>query len=144
VYAESGSLFGGDHAEYSVEDAGIVSIVLGNGVTATVTIGRVPAVPTVGSAHSTIRVLGSHGHAAVSDEHPRVLRFAAGGASAAPIDGGGGRIAVAAFFADLVDRLLSGRSPEYTLADSLAGVAVTDAAYRSCLTGTNVLLPETA
>lgn len=144
VYAESDSLFGGSHAEYSVEDAAIVSILLRNGVTATATIGRVPAVPTVGSTHSMIRVIGSHGHAAVSDEQPRVLRFGTGVVSAAPVDGGGGRIAVEAFFGDLVDRLLSGRSPEYTLADSLAGVAVTDAAYRSCRSGANVVVSTTA
>lgn len=140
VYAESGTLFGGVHAGHAVEDAGIVSLLLQHGVTTTVTVGRVPAVPTSGSAHSTVRVIGSHGDAVMSDERPRVLRFGADGTASIPVGGGGGARALAAFFADLVDCVRTARPPAYSVRDAAAGVAVVDAAYRSSAEGHNVLL----
>ena len=142
VYAETASLFGGPHADHGVEDSGVVSMLLQHGVTATATIGRVPAVPAIGTAHSTIRVFGSHGSAVACDERPRVLRFGGETVSSAPVDGGGGRVAIAAFFRDVIDRLLSGGATSYTVADARAGVEVIDAAYRSSEVGRNVALPS--
>lgn len=140
VYAEASTLFGGVHAEHAVEDAGIVSLLMQHGVTATITVGRVPAVPTQGSAHSTVRLIGSHGDAVMSDERPRVLRFGADGTASVPVGGGGGAQALEEFFADLVDCVRTARLPSYSVRDAAAGVAVVDAAYRSIADGHNVLL----
>jgi predicted dehydrogenase len=140
VYAEASTLFGGAHAEHAVEDAGIVSLLFGHGVTATVTVGRVPAVPTVGSAHSTMRLIGSHGSAVASDERPRILRFDGTQASSIAVGGGGGASALTAFFADLLASVRDRRSPAYSVRDAAAGVAVVDAAYRSFTQGRNIVL----
>ena len=140
VYAETANLFGGPHATHGVEDSGIVSLQLQHGVTATATVGRVPAVPAIGAAHSTVRVLGSHASAVACDERPRVLQFGGDAVSSAAIDGGGGRVAIAEFFSDVIDRLLTGGAPSYTVADARAGVEVIDAAYRSRELGRNVAL----
>ena len=140
VYAETSNLFNGPHAEHGVEDAGVVSMLLQHGVTATATIARVPAVPTIGPAHSAIRLIGSHGYATADDEHPRVLRFDGDAVSAVPVDGGGGRVAVDAFFHDLIERVLCRDSAGYSVLDACAGVQAVDAAYRSSATGRNIVL----
>lgn len=131
VYAEAGALFDGPHALYGVEDTAVVSLLLTHGVTATATVARCPAVPSLGTSQSSVRVIGSHGHAAADDESPRVLHYGAAGAVAYPAGGGGGSQAVTAFFNDLIDAVLADRTPAYTAADALAGVTVVDAAYAS-------------
>jgi predicted dehydrogenase len=135
VYAETGALFDGPHEAHGVEDTAVVSLQLEHGVTATATVSRSPAVPTLGSAHSSIRLIGSHGHATVDDETPRVIHFGPSGAAARPVDGGGGAQAVTAFFDDLIRCVTLGRHPAYTVQDARTGVAVIDAAYRSAETG---------
>jgi myo-inositol 2-dehydrogenase / D-chiro-inositol 1-dehydrogenase len=135
VYGELGTLFDGPHGAQQVEDTGIVSMLLSHGVTATATISRCPAVPTIGSAHSSIRMVGSHGRAEADDEIPRVLRFDGSSVTAHPLSGGGAAAAVNGFFEDLTGRLKAGIQPEYGAADAWAGVAVTDALYRSTLSG---------
>ena len=131
VYAETGALFDGPHAHYGVEDTAVVSMQLARGVTATAMVSRSPSVPTVGTSHSSVRLIGSHGHADVDDESPRILAYGSGGAMTYPVGGGGGSRAVAAFFDDVVSRMLSGGAPIYTAADARAGVGVVDAAYAS-------------
>jgi myo-inositol 2-dehydrogenase/D-chiro-inositol 1-dehydrogenase len=138
VYAEASTLFGGAHAEHAVEDAGIASLLLNHGVTTTVTIGRVPAVPTVGTGHSTIRLIGSHGDAVASDERPRLLRFSDGEVSSVAV--GGADAALDSFFTDLLASVRERRIPTYSVGDAAAGVAVVDAAYRSSTQGRNVVL----
>lgn len=138
AYAELGALFDGPHAAHGVEDTAVVSLQLGHGVTATATVSRSPAVPALGSAHSSIRLIGSHGHATVDDETPRVIQFQPSGAVARPVDGGGGAQAMSAFFDDLIRCVSGGGRPAYTVQDARAGVAVIDAAYRSAETGRSV------
>jgi hypothetical protein len=116
-------------------------MLLSHGVTTTVTTGRVPAVPTVGTGHSTIRLIGSHGEAVVSDERPRLLRFGAGAVSSVAVGGPGA--ALGSFFADLLANVRARRTPAYSVRDAAAGVAVVDAAYRSSAQVRNVVLGST-
>ncbi|MBS1905870.1 MAG: Gfo/Idh/MocA family oxidoreductase [Actinobacteria bacterium] len=131
VYAMSGSLFAAGHAAHGVEDTAVVSLGLANGVTATMTVGRIPFAPGFGPTSSSLRVLGSHGHATADDDQPAVLRFGADGAGSHPVGGGGGVAPLRAWLAHVVDSLLAGRAPDYGLAEARAGLAVIDAAYRS-------------
>lgn len=131
VYTMAGSLFGAGHADRGVEDVAVVSLGLQNGVTATVTVGRIPFAPGFGPTSSSLRVLGSHGHATADDDQPAVLGFGASGARAHAIGGGGGVAPLRAWMTHVVDRLLAGAAPDYGLAEARASLAVIDAAYRS-------------
>ncbi|MFJ3393754.1 Gfo/Idh/MocA family protein [Leifsonia aquatica] len=135
VYAMSGALFAAGHAEHGVEDTAVVSLGLSNGVTATLTVGRIPFAPGLGPTSSSLRVLGSHGHATADDDQPAVLRFGAEGLAAHPIGGGGGVAPVRAWLTHMVDRLIAGAAPDYGLAEARASLAVVDAAYRSIAAG---------
>ena len=71
VYAAAGAHCFEPHRQWGVEDLASVAFTLERGVTATVTVGRVPAVtPTVGEF--TIRVHGSHGSLFVDEYRPRL------------------------------------------------------------------------
>ncbi|MGV8977188.1 MAG: Gfo/Idh/MocA family protein [Cellulomonas sp.] len=131
VYAMASTLFGAGHAAHGVEDSAVVSLGLQRGVTATITLGRVPFAPGTGPTTSSIRILGSHGHAVADDDHPAVLRYSDAGVTT---DLDAGRIALDAFLAHVVDRLLESRAPDYTIADARASMAVIDAAYRAVRT----------
>lgn len=131
VYAMSGSLFAAGHADHGVEDTAIVSLGLGGGVTASITVGRIPFAPGFGPTSSSLRVLGSHGHATADDDQPAVLRFDAAGAGAHAVGGGGGVAPLRAWLVHVVDSLLADRAPDYGLAEARASLAVIDAAYRS-------------
>lgn len=141
VYAEVGALFDGPHAAHGVEDTAVVSLQLDHAVTATATISRCPAVPTLGSSHSSVRLIGSHGHAVVDDETPRVIRFRPDGTQPYPVGGGGGAQALSAFFDELISCALRREETSYTVHDARAGVAVIDAAYRSVDTGRSIAIP---
>jgi predicted dehydrogenase len=131
VYAMAGALFGNGHAEHGVEDTAVVSLGLQNGVTSTITVGRVPFAPGHGPTSSSFRVLGSHGHATGDDDEPSVRQFDASGAGAHPLGGGGGVAPLRAWLRHVVDRLLDGRAPDYGLREARDSIAVIDAAYRS-------------
>ncbi|TIH40068.1 Gfo/Idh/MocA family protein [Subtercola vilae] len=132
VYAMTGALFGAGHADRGVEDTAVVSLGLEHGVTCTVTVGRVAFAPGLGPTSSSIRLLGSHGHAVVDDDKPAVLRYGGHPAlSAHPVGGDGSAVALRLFLDHVVGRAVEGRAPDYGLADARAGLAVIDAAYRS-------------
>jgi predicted dehydrogenase len=141
VYAEMASLFGFGHAEHGIEDTAVVSLLLERGVTATATVGRPPAAAGFGLGSSSIRLIGSHGHATADDDEPSVMRFGADRAvTSQPIGGGGGAQALGAFLDDFVGRALARVEPGYTVRDAVATMAVIDAAYRSSRTGANIRL----
>jgi len=137
VYAMSGSLFEAGHARYGVEDTAIVSLGLDHGVTSTVTVGRIPYAPGLGSASTSLRLIGSHGHAVADDGKPAVLRYGGGSTvSALPLAGGRPNETLGFFLRHVVDSLLSGEAPDYGIAEARASMAAIDAAYRSIETGT--------
>lgn len=130
VYAMSGQLFSAIHAANGVEDTAIVSLGLQYGVTATITVGRIPFAPGFGPTSSSLRVLGSHAHAVADDDRPALQRF--GGdpvVSAESFDGG--QEALRAYLDHVVERSLANADSDYTIVDARASVAVIDAAYRS-------------
>ncbi|MDF2444067.1 MAG: hypothetical protein JWR01_2270 [Subtercola sp.] len=136
VYAMAGSLFGNGHAGFGVEDTAVVSLGLEHGVTATVTVGRVPFAPGLGPTSTSIRMLGSHGHASIDDDRPAVTRYGREPSIAShPVGGGGSEAALAGFFTHLVDSLADGRAPDYGIADARASLSVIDAAYRAIASG---------
>ncbi|MCA1554450.1 MAG: Gfo/Idh/MocA family oxidoreductase, partial [Chloroflexi bacterium] len=71
VYAAAGTFFFEPHREAGVEDLACVAFTLERGVTATVTVGRIPAqLPTAGEF--TLRIHGTHGTLFVDEYRPRV------------------------------------------------------------------------
>lgn len=141
VYAEASTLFGAGHAAHAVEDCAVVSLGLQHGVTATATVGRIPAAPGLGAGSSTVRLIGSHGHVVADDDLPQVLRYG-NGVVAHPVAAGGAEAALTAFLTDLVSHLLAGTRPRYGVADACAAVAVIDAAYRSVATGRTAVVAQ--
>lgn len=133
VHAMAATLFSEAHRAHGVEDTAVVSLGLAQGVTATVTVGRVPHAPGLGPTTSSLRVLGSHGHAIADDDRPRLERFGPGGLGAESFDGG--QAALENFLGHVVDNLTAGRAPDYTVAHARATLAVIDAAQRSVATG---------
>ena len=133
VHAFAGSLFSAAHEDAGVEDTAVVTLGLERGVTATVTLGRVPYAPGGAPTTSSIRLLGSHGHAVVDDDQPVLTRYGADGVALLSRDAG--QVALAAYLTHVVDTLCAGRTPDYTVTDARAAMAVIDAAYRSIETG---------
>ncbi|NMR20962.1 Gfo/Idh/MocA family protein [Cellulomonas fimi] len=133
VHAFAAPLFLPTHVEAGVEDAAVVTLALERGVTATITLGRIPYAPGGTPTTSSIRLLGSHGHAVVDDEQPAVTRFGADGTTTSAPDAG--QVALEAYLRHVVDALVAGGVPDYTAVDARAAVAVIDAAYRSLETG---------
>lgn len=132
VHCEASTLFGTLHEENGVEDCAIVSLLLQNGVTATVTLGRVPAAPGLGPVSSSIRILGSHGNASSDDDKPQVSRYdTAGGISALPVGGPSSVAILRIMLKRYVQDLCSGRTPSYGLQEAAASFAVIEAAYAS-------------
>lgn len=132
VYAMAGSLFDAGHARFGIEDTAIVSLLMEHGVTATVTVGRVPWAPGLGPTSSSIRVLGSHGHATVDDDRPAITRYGKNPAFGTEVVGGSGSdAALGAFLRHVVDRLVDGQTPDYGISDARAALSVIDAAYRA-------------
>lgn len=132
VYCEASTLFGDLHRENGVEDCAIVSLLLQNGVTATVTLGRVPAAPGLGPVSSSIRILGSHGNASSDDDKPQVSRYdTSGGVSALPVSGPSSVAILRIMLKQYVQDLRSGSAPGYGITDAAASLAVIEAAYAS-------------
>lgn len=140
VQAFAGALFDLGHADAGLEDVALVSLGLARGVTATLTVGRVPWAPGPGASLNSFRVVGSHGHATGDDNAPAVLRYGPEGVGALPQPGATGSDIVGAFFDHVVGRLLVGAAPEYTAADALISAEVVAAAYRSVREGVPVAL----
>lgn len=133
VHAFAGSLFLEPHREAGVEDTAVVTLELERGVTATITLGRVPFAPGGTPTTSSVRLLGSHGHAVADDDAPAVARFGADGRTTIAADAG--QVAAAAYLRHVVGAVLAGGRPDYGIEEARASLAVIDAAYRSLETG---------
>lgn len=133
VHALAGSLFSPAHRSAGVEDSAVVTLELERGVTATITLGRVPYAPGGTPTTSSVRILGSHGHAVADDDVPAVSHFGASGRTTLAADAG--QVALAAYLAHVVGSLLAGEVPDYTATHARAAMAVIDAAYRSLEAG---------
>lgn len=134
VYAMSGNLFSRMHEDHGVEDAAVVSLGLEHGVTATVTLGRIPFAPGFGPTASSLRVIGSHAHAVADDDRPALLRYGGDDVPASADSFDGGQEALRAYLDHVVTRAIVRRAPDYTIDDARASIAVIDAAYRSVQT----------
>lgn len=144
VHCEAATLFNDPHRESGVEDCAVVSLLLERGVTATVTLGRVPAAPGLGPVSSSVRLLGSHGHAVADDDLPQVRRYdTAGSVHALPVDGPSSVGILRRLLVPSLIELAAGRQPSYSLADARASLLVTAAAYRSVETGQPVRTSHT-
>lgn len=144
VHCEASTLFSGLHRDKGVEDTAVASLLLQNGVTATVTLGRVPAAPGLGPVSSSIRILGSHGNASSDDDKPQVSRFdTTGGVSALPVEGPSSVAILRRMLNQWVKDLRGGNRPAYGLADAAASLAVIDAAYASLSEGQPVPVAAT-
>ena len=138
VSAMTGSLFSPAHQAAGVEDTAVVTLEMERGVTATITIGRVSYAPGSSPTSSSVRVLGSHGHAEAEDDQPAVARFGPDGCTFLTQDAG--QVAARAYLRHVVDAVLAGDSPDYTIVDARRTLTVIDAAYRSARTGQAVRL----
>jgi predicted dehydrogenase len=128
AYAETATLFQDAHAAAGVEDSAVVSLLLENGVTATITLGRVASAPGHGPVSSTVRLLGSRGFATSDDDLPAVAVFDRDGRMAErPFAGPSSEAIVAAYLESVIGDLIAGRPSEYTLLDARASLAVTEA-----------------
>ena len=136
VHAETGMLFSAAHAEHQVEDVAVLSLLLERGVTATATVGRVPAAPTSGPNAVTVRVIGSRGSFSIDDDSPALVRYGADGSVTSR--SAGGPVAaqgIRAVLDDVVAAFGAGRPPARTIVDAHRTLAVLDAAYRSAAAG---------
>ncbi|WP_309233248.1 Gfo/Idh/MocA family oxidoreductase [Pseudarthrobacter sp. AB1] len=149
VHCEASTLFSELHRDNAVEDTAIASLLLENGVTATVTLGRLPAAPGLGPVSSSIRILGSHGNASSDDDKPQVSRFdTAGGVSALPVEGPSSIAILRRMLNQWVQDVRGGRRPSYGLADAAASPPSKLTAFRKelpCLrSDTAWLAPDTS
>lgn len=136
AYAEAATLFQPTHAEAGVEDSAVVSLLLENGVTATVTLGRVASAPGHGPVSSSIRLIGSRAFAAVDDDQPAYSHFdTSGRLSLHPFDGPSSESIVRDFLTSYIGDVDAGRRPEYTLHDARASLAVTEACVSAAHSG---------
>jgi myo-inositol 2-dehydrogenase / D-chiro-inositol 1-dehydrogenase len=116
---------------------------LENGVTATVTLGRVAAAPGLGPVSSSIRLLGSHGNASADDDKPQVSLFKTdGGMDTLPVEGPSSVAILKRMLNDYIAALQKGQRPSYTIADARHGIQASEAAYASILTGQPVRLAQ--
>jgi predicted dehydrogenase len=133
VHAFAGALFLDSHRAAGVEDTAVVTLELERGVTATITLGRVPFAPGGTPTTSSIRLLGSHGHAVADDDAPAVSRFSTTGRTTVADDAG--QVAASAYLRHVVDAVLAGERPDYGIEQAAATLAVIEAAYRSAEAG---------
>lgn len=133
VSAMTGSLFSPAHQAAGVEDTAVVTLEMDRGVTASITLGRVSFAPGSSPTSSSVRILGSHGHAQADDEQPAISRF--GPAGQTLLTENAGQLAARAYLSHVVDSLAAGVAPDYTITDALRSLTIIDAAYRSARTG---------
>ncbi len=138
VHAFTDTLFSELHAAHDVEDSAVVSLLLDRGVTATITLGRVPYTPGGTAMTSSLRLLGSHGHAVADDDKPCIDLVGPEGVSALVADAG--QVALERYLRHVVDSLVTGRVPDHTARQARESIAVVDAAYRSARAGDVVVL----
>lgn len=129
VDAMAGALFLPTHVEAGVEDTAVVSLLLERDVTATLTLGRVPYTPAGTPTASSIRLLGSHGHLVVDDESPAPTLVSGAGLTRLAADAG--QVAAEAYLRHVVESLVAGTAPDYSVEDARATLEVVEAAYRS-------------
>lgn len=136
VYAEASSLFFPEHAAAGVEDVGAVSMLLENGVVASILVGRVPVVPGRRALAATIRIIGSHGHAEFDLDGPAVGLHDTGGSELVRVDGGA--------FETVVDDLLlsirTGAPLRFGAADAVSTIETIEAAYEAAASARPALL----
>lgn len=133
VHAFADALFLEPHRLNTVEDTAVISLLLERDVTVSITLGRVPYAPGGTATTSSARLLGSHGHAIVSDDEPAVTRFGAQGATTLADDAG--QVAARAYLHDVVTSVLGRTSPQYDITDARRTAVVIDAVYRAVRTG---------
>lgn len=142
VHAEGGSFFFEAHRRFGVEDLGLVSLELEHGVTAALLVGRVPQPPTSGGAHSTVQLIGSHGHLAVDDESPWLSVWRAGEPMRRQsIEEAAGTDLISPVFDSFLAAVRAGTPPAYGARDGWAAVAAVDAVYRSLASGQPCAIP---
>lgn len=134
VHTEMGALFSALHAEHGVEDVGVISMLMTNGVVASLTAGRAPVVPSTGFASSTVRVIGSQSYAEIDTETSALRRFDSHGgvhdiAVGAPAGGAAGAVIDA-----LVRGIMDGVPLPYDVRDAAMATATIEAAYLSART----------
>jgi myo-inositol 2-dehydrogenase/D-chiro-inositol 1-dehydrogenase len=142
VMAMAGTLFGGPHARYGVEDSAVLSLLLERGVTATITVARVPAGVSHEPISSTFRILGSHGYLNVDETEPTMrLR---GVSDAVPtrrtIGGSAGLAALRGCFGNFVDAIHGRATVALDLPDIARALRILDAARSSIESGSPVSL----
>lgn len=131
VYAEAGTFFFDQHKQAGVEDLGMLSLEMDHGIVATVTVGRVPQAPSHSAVHSTLRVIGSHGHVTIDESQPVLDIWQRKERRGARIGGDAGQQAVQAVLRNFVGDIREDRTPRMTASDGWATVAAIDAVYRS-------------
>src|SRR5690606_17079650 len=99
----------------------------------TVTLGRVPFAPGTTPTTSSLRLLGSHGHAVADDDKPAIAVFGPDGADALVADAG--QVALERYLRHVVDSLTAGTVPDYTVHEAREAIAVIDARYRAAHSG---------
>jgi predicted dehydrogenase len=140
VTAFGGALFDGPHARFGVEDSAVLSLLLDRGVTATVTVARVPAGISDEPVASTLRVLGSHGHLVVDESAPSIRVRSTGDAapSRRTMGGSAGAAALRACFAEFLAAVRGEGTVTLGLPDITRVLRVLDAARESISTGAPV------
>lgn len=133
VQAFSATLFDGPHTATGVEDTAVVSLGLEHGVTATITVSRVPKAPGLGPTATSMRIAGSHGNYFVDDDRPAITTWRAEGPRAASFDGG--QQALVNYWDHVIGCAASGQSPDYTAEHAAHTLRIIDAAYRSAASG---------
>jgi predicted dehydrogenase len=137
VTAFGGALFDGPHAGFGVEDSAVLSLLLERGVSATVTVARVPAGVSDEPVSSIVRVLGSHGHLVVDEAAPAIRVRSTGDAapSRRTIGGSAGGAALRACFAEFLAAVRGEGTVTLGPADITRVLRVLDAARASIATG---------
>ncbi|MGH3436634.1 MAG: Gfo/Idh/MocA family protein [Sciscionella sp.] len=141
-----GALFGGPHERYGVEDCAVLSLLLERGVTATITVARVPAGISHEPISSTFRILGSHGHLCVDESEPtlRVRRRGEAAATQRTIGGAAGAAALRACFTQFFAAIEHGPSVTLGIADISRALNTLDSARQSIRTQTPVAVSSVA
>jgi myo-inositol 2-dehydrogenase / D-chiro-inositol 1-dehydrogenase len=136
VYALAGTYFFEPHQRFGVEDLGLVALNLERGVTATVTVGRIPAQLGSAAGSFTLRGQGLDGLFLLDQFQPRLAIDKRPGQApthypplpAQPTD-------LEALLADLIRAIQGGPPPRCGPEDGLAITSVVEAVYRSLASG---------